>query len=336
MGPTFIHCDVYARQIAKGKKTARTAREIVSEAVREANHVHHLETPGDPILILGSQPDEVLDAAEAMVESEKDPKGRKVRSDKPILLAGVSSFPVRWDEMTAEERQAYEKWKALTVDFLKQEYGKNLMSVVEHTDEDRPHLHFYAVNAKVSETRELHPGHGAAKGLAGAEAMAAYKAGCKDFQDRYWMDVGLPVGLTREGPKRARLSRKEWKAQKERAKLVAAAHEKTLSLWEEAKHAWDEVETALAEAHEKTKTAMRRAVEEGKAKTKGLIDMLERKNKECDDTLENVRKKFPNLTAKEVAALDARRSPTPAQLLAEARRMEAEAAAKKAKTGGLK
>lgn len=315
MGPTFIHVDVYARKVAKGKTTARTAREIVSEAVREVNHVHHLETPGDPILLFGDNPDEVLDVAETMVENERDPKGRKVRSDKPILLAGVSSFPIRWDELDGNSRAAYEKWKSMTMDFLKQEYGKNLMSVVEHTDEERPHLHFYAVAEKVSETRDLHPGHGKSKGLAGAVAMAAYKAGCRDFQDRYWMDVGLPVGLTREGPKRARLSRPAWQDQKERAAMVGEAHSKMLSLWEEAKSAWDEVETVLSEAQEKTKEAMRKAVAEGKAKTKGLLDMLEKKNKECDDTLENVKKRFPDLSARELAALDARRDPKPADLL---------------------
>lgn len=315
MGPTFIHVDVYARKVAKGKMTARTAREIVSEAVREVNHVHHLETPGDPILLFGDQPDEVLDVAETMVENERDPKGRKVRSDKPILLAGVSSFPIRWEELDGDGRAAYEKWKSMTMDFLKQEYGKNLMSVVEHTDEERPHLHFYAVAEKVADTRDLHPGHGKSKGLGGTEAMAAYKAGCRDFQDRYWMDVGLPVGLTREGPKRARLSRPEWKAQKERAVMVAEAHGKTLSLWEEAKGAWDEVEAALSDAHEKTKEAMKKAVAEGKAKTKGLLEMLERKNRECDDTLDNVKRRFPELSAREVAALDARQTPKPADLI---------------------
>lgn len=321
MGPTFIHCDVYARQVAKGKKTARTAREIVSEAVREVNHVHHLTTPGDPILLLGDPPDEVLSAAEAMVESERDPKGRKIRSDKPILLAGVSSFPLRWDELTPETREAYEKWKKLTVEFLRKEYGDNLLSVVEHTDEDRPHLHFYGIAQKASETRDLHPGHGASKGLTGSEAMGAYKRGCREFQDRYFLAVGVPVGLTREGPKRARLSRAEWKRQKEVAQMVAAAHDKTLSLWDEAKLAWEEVEATLQEAQDKTKAAMRRAVEEGKAKTKELIVLLEKKNKECDDTLDAVRKKFPNLTERELAALDARREPKPEKLLAEARKI---------------
>lgn len=317
MGPQFIHADVYARKVAKGKKTARTAREIVSEATREENHIHHLDAPQDPNLLFGELPDAVLDAAESVVNNERDAKGRKIRSDRPILLAGVASFPLTWEELKDddEKKASYDKWVDMTLEFLKQEYGKNLMSVVEHTDEDRGHVHFYAVAPKVSETKDLHPGHAEAKGLEGAEAMGAYKRGCREFQDRYWLSVGLPVGLTREGPKRARLTRSEWKDQKEKAKLVAAAHSQTLSLWQEAKLAWDSVEATLAEAQEKTKEAMRRAVEDGRAKTKSLIELLERKNKECDDTMENVKKAYPNLSPKQIAALDARKNPKPSELL---------------------
>lgn len=316
MGPQFVHVDVYARKVAKGKKTARTAREIVSEAVREENHIHHLDEPQDPVLLFGEQPDTVLDAAEAAVEGEKDALGRKIRTDRPVLLAGAASFPLRWEEIDDDKKKAdYDKWVDLTLGFLKQEYGQNLMSVLEHTDEDRPHVHFYAVAPKVSETKELHPGHAEAKGLQGAEAMGAYKRGCREFQDRFWLSVGLPVGLTREGPKRNRLTRGEWKDQKAKAQLVAAAHSQTLSLWQEAKTAWDSVEATLAEAQEKTKEAMKRAVEDGKAKTKSLIELLERKNKECDDTIENIKKKFPNLSQKEIAALDARKNPKPSELL---------------------
>lgn len=328
MGPQFIEVEVFARKADKRKKIARTAREVVSEAVRDENHIHHLSDPAAPVLLFGDLPNEVLDVAELTVEGEKDAKGRKVRSDRPILLAGVASFPVAFAEMDDEQRKAYGEWKKLTLAFLKAEYGDSLASVVEHTDEPRGHLHFYAVNfAKVSETRDLHPGHRAAKGHEGAEGMVAYKKGCSDFQDRYFAAVSVPIGLTRTGPKRHKLTRTEWKEKKAEAEKVAdlyqetqAEAEKTRSLWEEVNAAWDEVEAALAEAQAKAKAALKEAVAKGKEKTAELLELLEKKNQECDQTLANVQKKY-GLGVFDVAMLDARKDPKPEAVIDEAEKI---------------
>lgn len=343
MGPQFIEVEVFARKAAKGKKIARTAREIVSEAVREENHIHHLAEPGEPVLLFGDRPDQVLDVAEATVEAERDTLGRKIRSDRPILLAGVASFPTAFDEMDEESRAAYEKWKGLTLDFLRAEYGEALMSVVEHTDEPRGHLHFYAVNlATVQNTRDLHPGHGAAKGKEGAESMAAYKDGCRQFQDRYFEAVSLKVGLTRSGPKRQKLTRQEWKEQKAGAEKIAKLHgeveqkhseaerhrAEARTLWDEAQAAWDEVEAAMTDAHAKAKALMKEAVRQGREKTREMLELLERKDRECDETLERVQQKY-GLDRFEVAKLDARKDPKPS-LLIEA----AKASAAKNSAGG--
>ncbi len=344
MGPQFIEVEVFARKAAKGKKIARTAREVVSEAVREENHIHHLAAPAAPVVLFGDKPDEVLDVAEAAVEAERDPLGRKIRSDRPILLAGVASFPTTFDEMDEEGRAAYEKWKGLTLAFLCAEYGEALMSVVEHTDEPRGHLHFYAVNLAggVRNTRDLHPGHGAAKGKDGAHAMAAYKEGCRQFQDRYFEAVSLEVGLTRSGPKRQKLTRQEWKEQKANAEKIAKVYAEVQekhaeaernkaearTLWDEAQAAWDDVEAALAEAHSKAKAMMKEAVRQGREKTREMLELLERKDRECDETLSRVQQKY-GLDRFEVAKLDARKDPKPALLIEAAR-----SAAAKPSAGG--
>lgn len=328
MGPQFIEVEVFARKADKRKKIARTAREIVSEAVREENHIHHLSEPDAPVLLFGDLPDAVLDVAETIVEGEKDAKGRKVRSDRPILLAGVASFPVTFAEMDNEQRKAYEEWKRLTLDFLKTEYGDSLASVVEHTDEPRGHLHFYAVNlTKVSETRNLHPGHKAANGKAGAESMVAYKEGCRDFQDRYFASVSVPVGLTRTGPKRSKLTRNEWKEKKADAESVAKVYQeaksqavKTRTLWEEVEAAWDNVEAELAEAQAKAKAALKEALTKGKEKTAELLELIKLKNKECDETLARVQKKY-GLSMFDVAMLDARKDPKPEAVIGEAEKI---------------
>ena len=70
------------------------------------------------------------------------------------------------------------------------------------------------VNAKA-----LHYGHKAKKNF-----IAASKA----FQDDYHAQVAIHCGMARLGPKKQRLTRAEWKAQKEHAMKVAAAESAVL------------------------------------------------------------------------------------------------------------
>ncbi|MGD7428426.1 hypothetical protein ACQCQM_25460, partial [Ralstonia pseudosolanacearum] len=82
----------------------------------------------------------------------------------------------------------------------------------------------------------LHPGK-VAKRRAEAEAKAegvppreavkignrALRAAMTDWQNAYYESVGAPEGLTRTGPKRRRLTRQQWRAEKETARANAAA-----------------------------------------------------------------------------------------------------------------
>ena len=43
------------------------------------------------------------------------------------------------------------------------------------------------------------------------------------FQDDYYQMVGIPSALSRDGPKRRRLTRKEWKVEQEASKRLASA-----------------------------------------------------------------------------------------------------------------
>ncbi len=155
----FIRIQVYARAVDSRKKSAWTARQIVDEASRIQGNCDHIENPQPPTLLFGVMPNMALDEAEKKVEVEKDEvrlqdgsiKFRKVRADKAILLAGVASYP--------REGEEYQVFRDLTLRFLKRKYGSNLKSVVEHLDEAHPHIHFYCVADKVSETKNLHEGY---------------------------------------------------------------------------------------------------------------------------------------------------------------------------------
>ena len=83
-----------------------------------------------------------------------------------------------------------------------------------HNDEEQPHIHFYVYSDTEVNAKALHYGHKAKKNF-----IAASKA----FQDDYHAQVAIHCGMARLGPKKQRLTRAEWKAQKKHAMKVAAA-----------------------------------------------------------------------------------------------------------------
>ena len=82
----------------------------------------------------------------------------------------------------------------------------------------RTYIFFVCSDTEVN-AKALHYGHKAKKNF-----IAASKA----FQDDYHAQVAIHCGMARLGPKKQRLTRAEWKAQKEHAMKVAAAESAVL------------------------------------------------------------------------------------------------------------
>ena len=74
--------------------------------------------------------------------------------------------------------------------------------------EKDPELYFFVCSDTEVNAKALHYGHKAKKNF-----IAASKA----FQDDYHAQVAIHCGMARLGPKKQRLTRAEWKAQKEHA-----------------------------------------------------------------------------------------------------------------------
>jgi len=126
----------------------------------------------------------------------------------------------------------YRYWKHSTLEWLQTEFGDRLRSVVEHTDEAHPHLHFFVVNPDGGNVKHLHPGFRAAKGAqTPKEQRLAYNDAMRAFQDRFWEHAAGPSGLARLGPGRQRMSRAQWTRVKfglpARAALLQRAREIT-------------------------------------------------------------------------------------------------------------
>lgn len=213
----FGHVEAYARKPQKG---AWSIRDVAAEAERKREHCMHVEQPQEPIRVFGCSPSEAVEQAEAWGGQAKDARGRKLRSDAPVLLAGVLSYPRQGEEWPEF------KLKALT--WLKSEYGDNLVSVIEHQDEQHPHIHFYAVPKPGQSFNNLHQGRAAAaeakrKGETKAAQQYAHNNAMRDWQDRLYQAVGREFGLARLGPKRQRLTRAEWVAQQAAQQAILSA-----------------------------------------------------------------------------------------------------------------
>jgi len=237
----------------KPNRQGNCIEQVLAEAIREAKFSTHIDDPKPPTIIYGvdlptlkTLHDEMLDQRKVEVKMKGKVRYRAIRKDRNTLMTVISSFPVRIADLdkdgTGETRRMYEKWKKLNTHHLKNLFGAKLKTVIEHTDEEFPHLHAYILpdDDPGAFANALHPGEvakaGAAEkakseGLTGETinkvANKVYQAAMSSWQDDFYEAVGAPCALTRDGTKRTRKTRARWQAEKIAAKATADVIEKT-------------------------------------------------------------------------------------------------------------
>lgn len=200
----FIHVEDYSKK-GFGKTTGKYKTEVKQSTIRgvcnEANRVKtfckHVPAPKPPILLHGVD----LNVVEQLTENYynntkvtlKNGKNRALRKDSDALLAGVVSVPQHFEQ--------WDEYKLDAVNFLKQKYGHKLKSVVEHTDEPNPHLHFYVVQDPGLDFVLVHDGKRAV--LESGEKdkkkqMGIYKKAMSKFNDDFYNAVSKKYDLTRK------------------------------------------------------------------------------------------------------------------------------------------
>jgi cob(I)alamin adenosyltransferase len=245
-GPQFLHLQSYSR---KPNKIGQSVQQVLDEAAREPEFSLHVESPRQPNLIYGMTPQQVRKKHDEIVATgyvdatlaDGSAARRGIRKDRHTVLTAVASYPLLTAQVAdgSVDREAYDRWIELNVRWLKATFGDRLVSVIEHVDEEHPHIHAFILPLGDSScsARHLNP---AWQVKEEAEALArecgkpskeavkfgnlAYRARGRELQDQYFNEVGLPAGLTRLGPKRERLSREQWKQRKEQARRDADLH----------------------------------------------------------------------------------------------------------------
>ena len=185
---------------------------VLGEVMRDVGYCSHVENPQPPIFLYGDVDKlrGIPDRIERNLQASKLPR-RSIRSDTHVLLAGTASFPRTLEQ---SDPARYAAWKAATLKYLQDKYGATLVCVVEHQDEDHPHLHFYAISDSEPNAKKLHEGYLAASAYPSLSQASkdAYKDAMRDFQTDYYEKVGHSCGLLRDGPRRPRMPREEYKA----------------------------------------------------------------------------------------------------------------------------
>ena len=215
----LIHINSYSLTTPKkAKEGGHSVRSIVAEANREPGNFPHVENPQAPILLHGKPIEDLEQNCESWSASMTDAKGRKMRKDALCLVAGVVSAP-------PDIGEGWGAFRDESVEWLKRKYGDQLQTVIEHVDEDQPHIHFYVVPKPGSRFETIHEGRAASDAVVGkgmkASKEVAYNAAMTRFQDDF-SDVAMRHGMDRLGPAAPRVSRAEAVKRKETRKALGA------------------------------------------------------------------------------------------------------------------
>lgn len=229
MGSQFIHVESYGREAGKGKQAGHTIDSIVGEAERDDGQCYHVENPIKPVILYGTSFRDAGEEAKKWAEDAKDARGHKLRKDALCIVAGVISAP--------DDLEDWEKYKKRSLSWLQEKYGKNLKSVIEHTDENHKHIHFAVVPEKGCSFETIHQGYKAQKEadpnrgnrkrsaeekIAGRrKGVIAYQSAMRGYQDDFYEKVSRIHGLTRIGPARRRLTRSAWRQEQIQAHSIA-------------------------------------------------------------------------------------------------------------------
>lgn len=238
----FAHKQTYSM---KGNSKSRSVRDIAHENERRAGACPQVAHPLPPVIREGMRPSAVVDLIESRVAAQnrilrglrKERPDRKdalhaIRVDTHVLIASVFSFP---DPVAEMDEAEYLRWRKDVIDFAKEDAARNgaeVLSIIEHRDESHPHVHVLAVpicaddNMRM-DAKRCHEGHREQdrhreSGWSGSPSRS-YKQAMRAWQDRHHSDVGARHGQARTGPRRRRLDRKTWKAERDRLDAQKAA-----------------------------------------------------------------------------------------------------------------
>lgn len=284
MGYQFLRFESYGKYASRNNNK-QSAKAVANECERAFGACPHVESPMPPVNIFGCSPSQAVQLAEERASIAKDSIGRKLRKDAQIMVGAIVSYPVLMSELNPN-CEDLKKWIKLNHKFFKDKYGDSYLSNSAHTDESFFHQHIYLVPNIDSDGRmnigDVHQGVHARDNCGSKKAkdkMRAYKQAMRELQEEYYEAVGKPCGLTKEGARKRRLTRVEWKTEQAAAKRLSESLEIIDDVKNQIQVANDlkeEAESKIEEAKAFSKRAVR-VFEKAKSEKTTLINLKSKK-----------------------------------------------------------
>lgn len=230
MAYQFIHYETF---------NEKDAGEVINENMRVPGFCPHVENPKPPKILYGSAEglEEKLKKMRAETKrsvTQKTRSGelktfkRSIRENEHICLFGVISFGREWTEKNP--RLSKECINAC-IEKLKAKYGDQLKAIIFHDDEAHPHLHFLVVPdeldiSKVCDATAAEKKFDVSKKKDTKKQREQIRLhAMQSYQKEWHQDIFGEYGLIKEGPKRRRMSRVEYLAEKETMLDVAKSNQ---------------------------------------------------------------------------------------------------------------
>ncbi|KNC31019.1 hypothetical protein FF38_07703, partial [Lucilia cuprina] len=173
------------------------AKGVISEARRDHGFTSHIEHVEAPKLLYGTDLNQLEQLVDHYSENafiyDKNNKKKKLRADASVLLGGVIS-------LDRKDIDQWEDYKKDSINYLKSKYKDNLKTIIEHTDEAHPHIHFYVIAPVGQLINNLHEGKNAvleAKKNKHKNQQSEYIKAMTKFQDDFYERVSKKYGFSR-------------------------------------------------------------------------------------------------------------------------------------------
>ncbi|KFC61900.1 hypothetical protein [Massilia sp. LC238] len=278
------------------KPIAWSALDLLSEAMRLDGHIPHVKKTLPPGILYAcsdevrQNPLKVAELAEEWADSRKTVTGRAHQRNSPVMAGVVISLPKEMIEDWPAFRDASVKW-------MKEKYGERLRLIIEHLDEENPHIHAYlvashgfkdgrpfsepfgAVHEGYAESRAARRGSIEKSGTSkGAKTGKAFVDAMKEYQDKFQHDVARHFNLARLGPQMKKLSHAEAVRQRdirnaeaeriEAEKLKEKAFEEVRAAMEARRLANEEIARRKKEAEREAEAISRQMIEDAQERAK--------------------------------------------------------------------